>query len=402
MSNDITKTSSTMLVTSNTFIEKLKKYADATSLEFDDYQKSCVANGIRAIDPMLSRQGLTWNDLEVNNVFNVLQQVAFLRLNPSASEIAFQVRNEKRPTGNIKVLEAQIQGNGNDTILRNFGVDVQDVKSYEVYEGDDFVGVEYDGWEVKLPKYTPRYKSDKVTHSVYLIRKKNGEIEVSVAEREAVKVSLLANAKQNGASEELLRELNQLTLDEILDNPKWLDYKIVKESSKKDAKGNWVKESYSTPLFNPSYTGSISKERMLARKLRNHAIRRYPKNFDDTLVGEIYRSTFEDEKYEKQVIEASETLAIEQQVFDEKANKEVLKPKKETIKKTVAKGEEFVVKKVEEQTTHIINNVDSTTGEIVEEEEVVVEDVIIEEEVVEDKVIEVTKPIVSDEEDWMK
>ena len=349
---------------------------------------------------MLAKQGLTWNDLDVNNVFNVLQQVAFLRLNPSASEIAFQVRNEKRQDKYIKVLEAQIQGNGNDTILRNFGVDVQDVRSYEVYEGDDFVGVEYDGWEIKLPSYKQKFKSDKVTHSVYLIKKKNGETEVSVAERESVKVSLLANAKQNGAGEELLRELNKLTLDEILGDTKWLDYKIVKESSKKDAKGNWTKESYSTPLFNPSYTGVISKERMVSRKLRNHAIRRYPKDFDDTLVEEIYRSTFEDEKYEKNVIEASDVLANEQIAFDEKANKEVLKPKKETPKKTVAKGEEFVVKKVEEQPAQ---NIDSTTGEVVEEEEGIdLEDVVIEEEIVEDEVVE-TKPTTPNaDEDWLK
>jgi membrane glycosyltransferase len=113
----------------------------------------------------------------------------------------------------------------------------------------------------------------------------------------------------------------------------------------------------------------------------------------------LYEETFEEERYPKQIVSPDETLQIEQQVFDEKANKEVLKPKKETVKKTVAKGEEFVVKKVEEQTTQTIDN---TTGEVVEEEEVVVEDVVIEEEIVEDKVVEETKSTPNADDDWLK
>ena len=333
MQNDITKQSSTMLVNSNTFIEKLSKYAELTKIEFDDYQKICVSNAIRAIDPMLANSGLTWNDLDVNNVFNVLQQVAFLKLNPSANEITFMTRNANRGGKWIKVLEAVIMSNGNDTILRNFGQDVADFKSYEVYEGDDFSGMQMDGWETLLPKYTPRYKSKKVMYSVYLIKKTNGEIEVSIAEREDAKISLLANARTNMGSnvdETLLRELNGHSLDELLSNPKWLNYKLKTKNGE-------------TPLFSPAWTSSISSEKMISRKLRNHAIRRYPKNFNTAEVSELYNQTFEDEKYIKQnVIEATENLEIAEKSFKEEANKQPLKPK--------ASGEKLVVKQEVEET----------------------------------------------------
>jgi hypothetical protein len=65
---------------------------------------------------------------------------------------------------------------------------------------------------------------------------------------------------------------------------------------------------------------------MLARKLRNHAIRRYPKNFDKTEVAEFYQQTFEDEKYIKSnVIDAEEIIVDSEIEFQEKANIE--KPK---------------------------------------------------------------------------
>ena len=393
MENDITKKSSTMLVNSNTFIEKLRKYAELTKIDFDDYQKICVANAIRSIDPMLASSNLTWNDLDVNNVFNVLQQVAFLKLNPSANEIAFMTRNQKRGEKWIKVLESVIMSNGNDTILRNFGQDVVDFKSYEVYDGDEFSGMQMDGWETLLPKYTPKYKSKKVLYSVYLIKKSNGEIEVSIAEREDAKISLLANARTNmgkNIDEALLRELNNHTLDELLSDPKWLNFKI--------------KENNNAPLFSPAWTSSISSEKMISRKLRNHAIRRYPKNFNTTEIAELYQQTFEDEKYIKQnVIEAVDNLEIEEQTFKEEANKKPLK-KESTGEKLVIKQEEEIVEEaeIEEHFDEQVEDVKEMVAEDDEVEDEQVEDIVEEEEVVEEKPSnKVAIPNKNDVEDWM-
>lgn len=401
---------STMLVSSGKYIEQINNYATQVELPFTQDERIRVMNAIRVIDPILKDNGLSWDTMDRNNVVNVLQQVAFLKVNPSAMprECYFILRNKK--TGKqdqygkdtyAKEIEFGIEGAGNDRILRSFGEDVKDVKSYIVREGDEFQGVIYDGWEEKLPVYTPKYKSKKALYAVYMIQKKStNEIVVSISEREDVKQSLLAHIRQNGADENQLRELAKESLDTLLTETKYVNGVIKKEkkSYNKDTK-KWTVETYDVPLIGLAWTSAVSKEAVIERKLRNHATRRYPKNFLHADVNELYEETFEEERYPKQIVSPDETLQIEQQIFDEKANKEVLKPKKETVKKPVAKGEEFVVKKVEEQTTQTI---DSTTGEVVEEEETVVEDVVIEEEIVEDKVVEVTKPIVSDEEDWMK
>ena len=367
MSNDITKQSSSMLVNSSIFIEKLSKYAEATKLEFDDYQKTCVANAIRKTDETLVNSGLSWNDLEVNNVFNVLQQIGFLRLNPSANEVGLMTRNQKRGDKWVKVLEAMIMSNGNDTILKTFGQDVDTFKSYDVFEGDESSGVEYNGWEVVLPKYKPMYKSKKVLYAVYIIRKNDGEFEISISEREDAKISLLANARTNMGSNvdnDLLRELNKLTLDEILGNPKWADYKL---------KGKYGE----SPLFSPAWTSPISSERMVSRKLRNHAIRRYPKNFDTTEVAELYQQTFEDEKYIKEdVIEHVENKMLEtQKDFNEKANVEKI-----NVKKT---GEKFEVK--EENEEEKLEKIPKVKKEKeIKQEEIIETEIVEEENVVED------------------
>ena len=43
----------------------------------------------------------------------------------------------------------------------------------------------------------------------------------------------------------------------------------------------------------------FSKENMIERKMRNHAIRKYPKNLDNIYVREAYESTYEEERYNK-------------------------------------------------------------------------------------------------------
>jgi hypothetical protein len=310
-------------ITSKNYIEKLRKHAENTDLAFGEYERLCVVNAIRTLDPMIKTSNYVWQNFDKDNVFSVLQQVAFLQLNPSATprECYFIIRknyDNKAKKWLSPTVEFGVEGAGNDVILREYGVNVKEVKSYIIYEGDEFDLGGIDGWEYKLPRHTRTYKTNKPLYAVYLIKKTTGEIDVSISHREDVKKSLLANAKQNGASDTLLFEMNKLSLDEILETPKYRDYKIKKTYS-----GN----TYETPLFNPSYTSPISMESMIERKLRNHATRRYPKNFNPE-VQKLYEDTFEDEKYErKNVIEAEgaeEIIENSKQEFVENANKEEL------------------------------------------------------------------------------
>jgi hypothetical protein len=88
-----------------------------------------------------------------------------------------------------------------------------------------------------------------------------------------------------------MRELRELTFDEIIDKHQYTE--VVFKNYGKD---------FSVRLIQDSYVGSTG-EAMTIRKLRNVAIRNFPKNFDTTVIETLYRKTFE-EKYDAPVVEA--------------------------------------------------------------------------------------------------
>jgi hypothetical protein len=345
-------------VTSKNFVQKLEGIASGIDLDFNDYQKQCVFNAIRTIDPMVKANGYSLAQFDQDNVILVLQQVAFLKLNPSANprECYFIVRKNKDKQGNelAPILEFGIEGAGNDVILTEFGRDVKAVKSYIVYEGDEFTEGYMDGWDVILPKYKRTFKTNQPKMAVYLVKRKNDEIDVLYATLDDVKKSLLAGAKQNGADDDLLREIEKVDVYTLLTDPKWLKRTIKKSRSYKGKDGKTYEKQYESPLFNPSYTAPNSRDNMIERKLRNHATRKYPKNFNQTNVKTLYEETFEEEKLYKtrEVIDPEQRIEIAQQEFDsESGSQELGKDKKETPKKQV--GEELIVEK--------------ETGEIIEQ-----------------------------------
>jgi hypothetical protein len=339
-------------VTSKNFVQKLEGIASGIDLDFNDYQKQCVFNAIRTIDPMVKANGYSLAQFDQDNVILVLQQVAFLKLNPSANprECYFIVRKNKDKQGNelAPILEFGIEGAGNDVILTEFGRDVKAVKSYIVYEGDEFTEGYMDGWDVILPKYKRTFKTNQPKMAVYLVKRKNDEIDVLYSTLDDVKKSLLAGAKQNGADDDLLREIEKVDVYTLLTDPKWLKRTIKKSYSYKGKDGKTYEKQYESPLFNPSYTAPNSRDNMIERKLRNHATRKYPKNFNQTNVKTLYEETFEEEKLYKtrEVIDPEQRIEIAQQEFDsESGSQELGKDKKETPKKQV--GEELIVEKEE-------------------------------------------------------
>ena len=376
--------SSAMLVTTNQYIEKLKKFAETVQIDFTEYQKTCVVNAVRAINPIISASNYCWDDFGIDNIVTVLQQTAFLNLNPSAvpRECYFIVRknwDNKNKVSLPPTLEFGVEGAGNDIILREFGRDVKDIKSYIVYEGDDFTPGSFNGWDVVLPTYQRMFKTNTPQKVVYLIKKHNEEIDVQYADLDDVKKSLLANAKQNGADDKFLRELNKSSLYELLTNEKWLNFtfkKVYKENT------------YETPLFNPSYTSPISMYNMIERKLRNHATRKYPKNFNNKAISELYEETFDEKQVvAEQIVSAEEKLRISDGEFNKGSSSEPIKKVDDNRPKIVVTEE-----KTEEP-------VGKEPQETLKEEQAVVEPTITQEDVAE---VEKEKLVESngDEPDW--
>jgi len=326
---------SVMLAATTSYMEKIKNFANELQINFTEYQQNCGVNAIRTLNTLITKKGFTWQDFSIDNIITTVQQAAFLETNASAipRECFFIIRKEKNQAGQwTQVLEYGVEGAGNDRILLTFGRDVKEVKSYIVYEGDEFEEGFMNGWELQLPTYRRKFKTNKPLKVVYLIKKTNGEIDVQYADTQDVMKSLLAHAKQNlknakGVDEnKLLRELSKLDLYEVLEDEKWLDYEITKA-------GYGNNKDYKTNLFSPSYTSPISMYSMIERKLRNHATRKYPKNFNHKEVSTLYEETF-DEKYDTkgEIISPEEHVDIATTEFEEKtATKQVFKKEKKVV-----------------------------------------------------------------------
>ena len=320
--NEVVKSTNSLLVRTQGLLTEMSNFAQEVELQWGIEEKTRADSALRAIDKVLFDNDITWaeilnDDQRRNNVVSIVKQIVFLKLNPDAipNEVYFITRNKKVGTDEYnnpiwkKFIESGVEGAGNDSILRNFGSKVKNIQSYIVYEGDEFSGVWYEGFEVKLPTFRPKLRQageakGKALYAVYLIETTDGNYDISISEREDVKQSLLAHIRQNGADEEYLAKISSYSLDDILDgNVPDSDFK--KESKHWNKVSRRYDISYETltlkDLISPAWKSVISREKMIERKMRNHATRRYPKNFSHVAIQDIYEATFEDEKYSKKL-----------------------------------------------------------------------------------------------------
>lgn len=310
----------TRLSVANSIISVIEKFSEARSLQLDEYQKTCGANALNYVANTLVDDITT--DLNRENVISVVQNIMFLRLNVANGEVALITRNSKSKKG--KILEMQVMGNGYDALLRNFGLNIEKVhNAWLIRENDVYTPREYIGLKATEPTWKlggkDKKERGKLVKVVYPIELQDGTIEYLEGEREDVKISLMAQAKQNmmrakdkDEAERLLRQMEDLDLDDLLGNPEWRDKEIVTKSYD-DEQRKWVDGT--TRIFNDTYTG-FSKENMIERKMRNHAIRKYPKNLDNVYVREAYESTYEEERYDKKtnenIIEHTQGALVEE------------------------------------------------------------------------------------------
>ena len=261
-------------------------------LKLDDYSVECAMNAVSTIAEMLYTNNLTWGspNLDSSNYTDIIKKVALLKLNTASSnrEVYFQFRNVKVGDNWKKMIEMGIEGDGNDAILRTFGVDVETVLPYwAVRENDLFEYPSYNGIEMTPPKWTPKGEG-KVVRVVYPIKLKSGAIDFRIAERADVVRNLHAHIMNNMMNEtfgicadrykataeqkqqieqkkqEIKAKIKDMTLDELLDFP---------EVQK------WISPSWSEPH---------SREAMIFRKMRNNSVKKFPNNFGSSYANYTY------------------------------------------------------------------------------------------------------------------
>lgn len=263
------------------------------NIQLDTYQKVCLSNAIAKINELLYTNGMSFNDPRVNqsNLTSVLAQISMLKLNACATprECYFQLRNdtstkEKKDAG-CKLIEFGIEGNGNDAILRTYGVGVKQVYTpIIIREGDEFSYPYWDGNDMQPFTWKPKTFYKKPIAVVYIIEKEDGKKEYLVSEREKVANNLKAHINQNlmtcydtKLKNGILTKIENMTLDEILADD---------ELTKPIPNGT---DNYGKPKFinviSPAWKSPQSREAMIERKLRNNAIKGYPKDYSKAYEG---------------------------------------------------------------------------------------------------------------------
>ena len=297
------------------YLPMIQNQLEGYGIQLSDYQKECALNAISSINNLLEANGLDFNSekLDKSNVKDIIQRVTSLQLNPLAQprEVYFQLRNIKDKNGNwIKSLEMGIEGDGNDALVRRFGVDVKKVCPYWVVrENDIFEYPSYNGLEFTPPKWTPK-GTGKISKIVYPVISTDNTIHFYIGERDDVINNLMAHIRNNMMNETfgICQDRYKATAEqktqieakkkEMLEKAKGLGFEVIHS----DEFSKWISPSWKD-----------NEEQMIIRKIRNNITKKIPKNFGSSYTMNAYMEQA-DETYKnirKEVNEFQATEVIE-------------------------------------------------------------------------------------------
>ena len=279
-----------------------------TGATLTEYGKRCIINAIGGLVQVCKSQEIDMKSLDPTLLRLQLANVGYLELNYSAGEVYFDLRKStvwskdpdpvtgKKVATEVYQVTIKPQGIGNEQLTRKYGVGLKPQTGLHspwiVKEGDEFEYPQFDGIKVTPPKWKMKNPDGKAILVVYCAEKTNGDVEYLMATRESVKANIIAQIRQNmlyafkkktkegkeyndkEAREAFYQELNTFaeshTLDELLAEPKYAE------------------------CVNPTYTSGGSKEQMILRKMRNNALKNYPKDYGQAYVFDAVRAMYED------------------------------------------------------------------------------------------------------------
>lgn len=266
----------------NTFTNLIARDYKAVGVEFDDYSKKCAMEAMTSIYQLVKASDkVDMNGLDTSNLREVIEHCASLKLNASAfpRECYFQLRSKKIGNNYVQTVEMGVEGAGNDAMLRNFGVGVEQVYPYWIVkDGDYFKYPKRKGIEIEPPEWEEKGLSQKCVRVVYPV-KVNGEVTYLIAERDSVKINLLAHVKQN-----LMNE----TFGICENRYKATDKQKKEIEAKKQEiyaalrKCSTVDEMLECEIAMPYMSGAWldTPESMIQRKMLNNATKKFPKNYN--------------------------------------------------------------------------------------------------------------------------
>lgn len=315
--------------------------------EYSEYGKKCALNAIVYAQSFLREKGKTLTDIDLDLFLASLHNIAVTEINPATipSEAYCDIR------GNILIFKPQ--GVGNERLVRKFGVGIKPEtglhKAWVIREGDDFSLPQFDGLEIIAPTWTPKSLSGKVIAVVYPLEKANGDVEWLMADRSSVIANVVAQVRQNAlyafiAKDEQGKPVYRYGKQVVDIKARDAYYERVNQLAEA-AKGDLDKFLANAEIkryVNPTYTSYGSMEAMIERKMKNNALKQYPKDYESSVIAKAVADMAEDR---------DDTLDGDAQYVDVSEN--VIEKVEEETKRP-AKGEPVHDFSVDDETGEIV------------------------------------------------
>lgn len=326
---------------SNTMTGLIINDYKAVGMKMDDYAKECAMEAMTSIFNLVkSDPKINMGNLDTSNLRGIIKRCASLKLNASAypRECYFQLRSVKvgvDPQTNKDVWQKQvemgIEGSGYDSLLANFGKDVERVYPYWVIkEGDTYIPPKHKGLTVTDPEWEENGLSDKAVRVVYPVKLSDGTITYLSADRDSVKISLISHVKQN---------LINVTFGICADRYKATEKQKLEIKAKKEEILNalrackTVDEMLKCEIARPYISGAWldTPESMIVRKMCNNATKKYPKNYDPMArqaqmeMDEVYQISKNEIEENANSVDFDEDVVDSEIVSEESAEQEFMK-----------------------------------------------------------------------------
>lgn len=313
----------------NSITNLVIKDFELCGVPFDEYSKKCSMSAMTSIFQLVKNSDKLkdLNDLDTSNLREIVGQCASLKLNANAvpRECYFQLRTKYINGKYVNTVEMGIEGDGNDAMLRNFGENVDTVyPCWIVKEGDLFTYPKHKGLKLTAPEWEETGVSNIAIRVVYPVKLKDGTVQFLIAERDGVKTNLFAHVRNNLMNEtfDVLKGTN------AKGKPRTRYDATPEEKAEIEARKekiytalracNTVDEMLECEEAKPYISAAWldTPESMIIRKMRNNAIKKYPKNFDS-----FAKQSFNqlDETYQQTQEEIAENANSEEFVVDVEA-----------------------------------------------------------------------------------
>lgn len=319
-------------------INELEKANQEFGADFTKYGRTCAVNCIAGLVMFCKQSGIEIKDLDPTLMRLQIQNVGYTELNYASipSEIYFDIRKTKNADGkNAYILTIKPQGAGNEKLVRKYGVGLKKGTGLHnailIREGDEFVMPQFDGLNVTAPIYKPKLENanNKVIAVMYPAEKEDGSVEYLIGTRDSVKANLVAQIRQNAlygfTTEEEYTAKNGKTYTKTKVDKEARDafYARVDEiASKCKSVDEMLDNKELAEYINPTYTSGGSKEAMILRKMKNNALKNYPKEYDNSYIANSVKNMFEDN--DPTVLEKKNVVDKVNQELDEDLNDDIV------------------------------------------------------------------------------